>query len=338
MGKRVREVLKKVSPTYRATTLTQKKLLDEIRAEKKDINNAANRIENIYWLNNNREGETIEDTRKRVFMDMPKWGGDIYICQQGSGFILQQFKRICEKNDLTYWLIGGTLLGAVRHKGFIPWDDDVDVAMPRGDIDKLFEILENDPLLACRYCYRTKDKKFPLRTIKVILRREDSPFFIDVFAYDFAGNDAYSEEALWDKIQSIRRDTNNRLLKASASFAQEYADDIDIGAEDGNAFDSILEDALTKLPQVQEQKYIYRAVDQLCSQWQRLFPCDTIFPLSGLEFEGELYRVPKDYEWNLKLKFGDYYTLPAHIGQIHTLFAGDNMAKGKEILKELGII
>ena len=50
MGKRVREVLKKVSPTYRATTLTQKKLLDEIRAEKKDINNAANRIENIYWL------------------------------------------------------------------------------------------------------------------------------------------------------------------------------------------------------------------------------------------------------------------------------------------------
>ena len=69
--------------------------------------------------------------------------------------ILKEFVRLCEAHGLQYYLVGGTLLGAVRHKGFIPWDDDIDVAMPRGDYDRFSQIApkELDP----RYFYQCPD-------------------------------------------------------------------------------------------------------------------------------------------------------------------------------------
>ena len=51
--------------------------------------------------------------------------------------IFKQISKICDDNEIPYFAIGGTCIGAVRHKGFIPWDDDVDVAMPRRDYDRL---------------------------------------------------------------------------------------------------------------------------------------------------------------------------------------------------------
>ena len=58
--------------------------------------------------------------------------------------LLIEFDRICKKHNLTYWIDYGTLLGAVRHKGFIPWDDDIDVSMPREDHNKLKEIIKDE--------------------------------------------------------------------------------------------------------------------------------------------------------------------------------------------------
>ena len=54
--------------------------------------------------------------------------------------ILQQIDKICKKYNLEYFGIGGTALGAVRHEGFVPWDDDIDITMYYEDCDKLYEI------------------------------------------------------------------------------------------------------------------------------------------------------------------------------------------------------
>ncbi|MGI6665307.1 MAG: LicD family protein [Christensenellaceae bacterium] len=61
--------------------------------------------------------------------------------------ILKSFHAFCEKNSLRYYLCGGTLIGAIRHKGFIPWDDDIDLMMPRPDFMKLYELVKEDDML-----------------------------------------------------------------------------------------------------------------------------------------------------------------------------------------------
>ncbi len=60
--------------------------------------------------------------------------------------MLQAFADYCESNGLRYYLVGGTLLGAIRHHGFIPWDDDIDVGMPRRDYEKLLQIVKDKPI------------------------------------------------------------------------------------------------------------------------------------------------------------------------------------------------
>lgn len=68
---------------------------------------------------------------------------DIKITQKHIFDIMCHFDEFCRQNDLQYFLLGGTLLGAVRHKGFIPWDDDADVGMPREDFERLKQLFNN---------------------------------------------------------------------------------------------------------------------------------------------------------------------------------------------------
>ena len=58
--------------------------------------------------------------------------------------IVDEIDRICKKYDIKYTLFAGSLLGAVRHKGIIPWDDDIDIAMPREDFEYFFRVCEKE--------------------------------------------------------------------------------------------------------------------------------------------------------------------------------------------------
>ena len=76
--------------------------------------------------------------------------------------ILVEIHRICVENDITYWLEAGTLLGAIRHKGFIPWDDDCDVSMPRKDYERFLQIAQEKLPETMFLQTKETDKEYPL--------------------------------------------------------------------------------------------------------------------------------------------------------------------------------
>lgn len=83
--------------------------------------------------------------------------------------------NICQKHQLKYFLMGGTCLGAVRHQGFIPWDDDIDVGMPREDYEKFMEIAQSE-LPDCYFLQNSKtDAHFPMNFAKI--RHNETTFF-----------------------------------------------------------------------------------------------------------------------------------------------------------------
>lgn len=126
--------------------------------------------------------------------------------------ILQEFHNFCEEHALTYYLIGGTLLGAIRHKGFIPWDDDIDVVMPRNDYEKFLTLFEHDNKISHLklaflghtpnyYCPTAKvfDSRFEMHESNIRITCPLGPW-IDVFPLDNMSDDYRAAVALFKKI------------------------------------------------------------------------------------------------------------------------------------------
>lgn len=137
--------------------------------------------------------------------------------------MLKLFVKLCEDNNLRYYMAGGTLLGAVRHKGFIPWDDDIDLLMPRPDYTKLQEIISKQPFMP-RYRFNSSDmgnlndpmcKMFDLNTRvdkKFIADPYDRYLWIDIFPMDGLPDDEGEVVRIYRKVLSARK--RLRFVKA----------------------------------------------------------------------------------------------------------------------------
>ena len=120
--------------------------------------------------------------------------------------LLKTFAKICEKNNLRYFMIGGTMLGAVRHKGFIPWDDDVDVAMPRPDYQKFLKIVRKQIPSYMELLNYKKDEDYLRYFSRLVDRR--------VTIYNDSNSETLLENA-WIDIFPFDGSPNNRLIRTA---------------------------------------------------------------------------------------------------------------------------
>lgn len=124
--------------------------------------------------------------------------------------ILFFFDELCKKNNIKYYLCGGTLLGAIRHKGFIPWDDDIDVCMPRRDYEKLLLIefsseryvLQNNKFGNLK---RAITKVVDIKTHTTGFLEEDKNLWIDIFPIDGLPENEKEVEKIYQKTYYYRK-------------------------------------------------------------------------------------------------------------------------------------
>lgn len=269
------------------------------------------------WEFYRREGESLDDAKKRFFLELPQATGGARLVQLCSTQLLEEFDNLCRDNGIVYWLMFGTLLGAVRHKGFIPWDDDVDLGVLRTDLDKLFDVVATDDRFIITESY---DPYALSRQIRFKYSDAAVPFFLDLFVFDVSGLSAGEATCVRERVRSeltTGLETNEELSSWRARGVTS-AGDVDAkgaAALFGAALDrSAHEGIAASLPASNASSIVY-AVDNLDDGTTSHLTCETqaIFPLADMEFEGKRYPAPGNYVKMLEGCYGDIYVIPMDI-------------------------
>lgn len=162
-------------------------MMDELKklySLKNDIDAFEFQSSTILWNLYRKDDESLIEAKLRFFHSLPKADGALRSHQLRLAELLVEFDKLCKENDIKYFLAIGTLLGALRHDGFVPWDDDVDVGVMREDIDKLIDIVRSDARFKITvvydqyvFCKQIRFKRFDAK--------EEDPF-IDLFIYEYS--------------------------------------------------------------------------------------------------------------------------------------------------------
>lgn len=240
--------------------------------------------------------------------------------------VLLDIDDFCRKNDIKYFLAYGTLIGAVRHNGFIPWDDDIDIMMPRPDYEK-FNRLYNSEKFG-KLVAGDKDYVYPFTKVydketqiieKTNVKKQILGIYVDIFPLD--GLPPLEEE---------QRAFNDQVYKIKHKITIKYT----MISKSNSILKNILlipahillapfkYEKLAKEIDIKAQAYSYDESENVaCLVWNSrysFFPKAWYKDLIDHDFEGHLFPIPSEYDKLLTFIYGDYMTLPPEEQRVFT--------------------
>lgn len=239
--------------------------------------------------------------------------------------LLFEVKRVCEENDIPYFLCAGSALGAVRHKGFIPWDDDIDIGMLRKDYIRFLDVARKELKEGYLLIDANDTPDYYVGHAKVfrdntaLVNRETSHlrihhgFYLDIFPFDTLPENEDEQEKMYKDFNDIKDlfarmkkwnvYTGKNPIKKWFANQQYYNHKIYSSKKVFDDMNGILTRYLDSDSNV--------VADMFAPYNKRLFyNISDIFPVAIMSFEGEEYPIPGNYDKYLTVMYGDYMTLP----------------------------